>query len=122
MSDLSLGLGLGLGLGIPCCFCFILPCIFGIICGLLDDFDPKNKRARSSSSTQQINNNRHAQPVNSISNQKLPTLANSHINPLNANPRVIASNPENHGEISRANPLDENKTRLTSHVVIQMNN
>ena len=121
MSDLSLGLGLGLGLGIPCCFCFILPCIFGIICGILDDF-LENKRARSSSSTQQINNNRQAQPVNSISNQKLPTLANSHINPLNRNPHVIASNPENHGEISRANPLNENSFQSTSHVVIQMNN
>jgi len=122
MSDLSLGLGLGLGLGIPCCCCFIGPCIFAIICGLLDEFYPNNKTVRSLSSTQQISTNRQAQQVDSINNQKLSTLANSHINPLNANPRVIDSNPENHGEISRANPLDENKTRLTSHVVIQMNN
>ena len=83
MSDLSLGLGLGLGLGIPCCCCFIGHCIFAIICGLLDEFYPNKKRVRSSSSTQQISTNRQAQQVDSINNQKL------HINPLNANPRVI---------------------------------
>jgi hypothetical protein len=126
MSDLTLGLGLGLGLGITCCCCFIGPCLFAIICGLLDEIYPHNKRVRSSSSTQHISNRRQAQQNDSINNHelilKLPTLVNSHINPLDTNPYEKASYPENFGEISRADPLYENRIHLTSHVVIQLNN
>jgi peptidase E len=82
----------------------------------LDEFYPNNKRVRLSSSTQQISINTPTQQVDSIVNQKLSALANSHINPLITNPHVIAFKPENHEEISRANPLDENSIQLTSHV------